>query len=275
MKKINLVITMLAVALLGSFSLVPCARAAVDLELVLSLDVSASIFTPQNDFITEHQGYVDAFNNAAIFNAIQNGVNDAISVSVVYWAERQVTVIPFTLIDSFAASQAFATLLAAQSDPSIYNLGTQTGLGNALAYSGTLFGGTCKSPRCVIDVSGDGVTNINNGVDLSGNQAGSEAATSAGRASALAAGTTTINGITVDANNFVQQHYKNFVIGGTNAFHVHANTFADFDETILAKLLTEIGPGNGGQPGIIPEPSTLLLLTSGIMSAFLYRRKFA
>jgi outer membrane autotransporter protein len=87
------------------------------------------------------------------------------------------------------------------------------------AYDGT---------RLVIDVSGDGTNNSGVAADVARDQA-------------LAAGITTINGISIgDSSGSLRQWYEDNVIGGTGAFARDAATFADFEAEILEKLLAEI-----------------------------------
>ena len=61
------------------------------------------------------------------------------------------------------------------------------------------------------------------------------------RDQALAAGITTINGISIgNTSGTLRQWYEDNVIGGTGAFARDAATFADFEAEILEKLLAEI-----------------------------------
>ncbi len=73
---------------------------AVDLELVLAADVSGSV--DGADFVLQRDGYVNAFNDAALQNAIMNGVLGKIAVTMVYWSDGQSQVVPWTIIDSAA-----------------------------------------------------------------------------------------------------------------------------------------------------------------------------
>src|SRR5215831_16332343 len=60
-----------------------CARAqtAVDLQLVLAVDVSGSV--NQRRFELQRDGYVAAFRNARVLETIRSGPNQAIAVTMV------------------------------------------------------------------------------------------------------------------------------------------------------------------------------------------------
>src|SRR5262249_35363333 len=74
------------------------AQAAVDLELVLAVDVSGSV--NQTRFELQKQGYAAAFRDARVVHAIRSGANRAITVTMVQWTgpELHVQVVPWTLI---------------------------------------------------------------------------------------------------------------------------------------------------------------------------------
>jgi hypothetical protein len=57
---------------------------AVDLQLVLAIDVSGSVNA--NEFALQRNGYVNAFQNTVIQNAITAGPLGRIAATYVYWA---------------------------------------------------------------------------------------------------------------------------------------------------------------------------------------------
>ena len=238
------------------------AMTLVDLELVLAVDVSGSISGSR--FNLQQQGYVDAFNSATIYNAIQSGQHGAIAVSFVYWSTNQVNPIGWTLINDQASSQAFATAIANASRPSASDVGLLTALGDAVTYSSGLF---AQSPyvgtRRVIDISANGDANT-----------GSSAASA--RLGALNT-VDTINGLPIVTlpNSPLPQYFIDEVIGGPDAFIEIADGFDDFGRAILAKLEVEVTPPTGGPipPAAIPEPATLLLFGVPVFGA-LARKRF-
>ena len=90
--------------------LAPSAKAPVpvDLELVLAVDVSRSIDDEEGRL--QREGYMAAFTNPRVIEAIQGGSLGAIAVSYVEWAsyEYQRTVIPWMLIGDGESAAAFA-----------------------------------------------------------------------------------------------------------------------------------------------------------------------
>ncbi|MBD2361328.1 DUF1194 domain-containing protein [Anabaena minutissima FACHB-250] len=215
------------------------AATLVDTELSLLVDVSGSVST--SEFNLQKQGYVDAFNNANLFNNfISKGDRGKIAVNLIYWssASRQQQSVGWTLIDSVEASQNFANAISATTRP--FNGGTV--IGSAIDFATPLiFNNDFDSTRQVIDVSGDGTSNA--------------ATTSAARDAALAAGVDAINGLVIGNSTSLFNFYNNNVKGGTGAFVLQANTFQDFAATVQRKLEIEI---SAPPTTSVPEPATLI-----------------
>ncbi|MEA5563955.1 DUF1194 domain-containing protein [Anabaena sp. UHCC 0399] len=211
----------------------------VDTELSLLVDVSGSVST--SEFNLQKQGYVDAFNNADLFNNfISQGNTGKIAVNLIYWsgATQQQQSVGWTLIDSVEASQNFANAISATTRP----FGGSTVIGSAIDFATPLiFNNDFDSTRQVIDVSGDGASNA--------------ATTSAARDAALAAGVDAINGLVIGNSTSLFNFYNNNVKGGTGAFVLQANTFQDFAATVQQKLEIEI---SAPPTTSVPEPATLI-----------------
>jgi hypothetical protein len=211
----------------------------VDTELSLLVDVSGSIST--SEFNLQKQGYVDAFNNADLFNNfISNGGSGKIAVNLIYWssATQQQQSVGWTLIDSVEASQNFANAISATTRP----FGGGTVIGSAIDFATPLiFNNDFESTRQVIDVSGDGTSNA--------------FSTAAARDAALAAGVDAINGLVIGNDASLFNFYNDNVKGGAGAFVLQANTFADFASTVEQKLKREISTPPTTS---VPEPATLI-----------------
>jgi len=221
----------------------------VDLELQLLADVSGSVSS--SEYALQLNGYENAFRDTDVINAILSGDNGGIAVQYIEWSSSgsQSIQINWTLIDSAASALAFADTLLATTRA--FSGGTN--INNAIDFGVGLFASNSfDSARQVMDVSGDGDS--------------SAAATKNSRDAALAAGIDTINGITIGAANGLSEFYQDNVIGGVDAFHVHAATFADFNAGIKTKLKREITSS-------VPEPSTIVLFGLAIMGLFGANRK--
>ncbi len=243
--KVLLLSVILSCFFVGSSNATP-----VDLELSLLLDVSGSISS--SEFNLQKQGYVNAFNNTSIWNAISQGAIGKIAVNFVYWAgnAQQSEAVGWTLIDSQQDSFDFATAISSTTRPFVGFTAVQ----QALTFGTDLFAGNgFEGTRSVIDISGDGIDNNSpSGLD--------------GKNYALTHGINTINGIVIGPDPSVLAYYNSSVIGGTNAFSMQVNSFADFGDAIDRKLIREIS-------NEVPEPSTVILLGAGLLGLVGISRK--
>ncbi len=223
------------------------AEPTVDLELVLTVDVSLSMdFDEQR---LQRDGYVEAFRDPQVRSAIQSGARGRISVTYIEWAgaATQLTVIPWTVIDSPEAAEAFATTLEGKP----ISRHRMTSISGALTYSEqALERNPHRGARRVIDVSGDGPNN--SGLPVLPVR------------DALVRKGIVINGLPIllktgGANSAfdipnLDAYYASCVIGGTGAFSLPVREKEGFAAAIRQKLLLEIA----GQP---PEPTPGLIRT--------------
>jgi hypothetical protein len=203
----------------------------VDLELVLAVDVSGSV--DADEARLQRQGYVDAFADSRVVQAVTAGTFGRIAVTYFEWAGDgwQKTVIGWTLIDGAAAARAFSARLA---DAPI-GTGPWTSISGAIDFAVPLFGGGFEGTRRVIDLSGDGPNNTGRLAPLARDEAVKQRIT--------------INGLPIMNDRFdlsrppmpnLDLYYRNCVIGGPGAFIVVARGFAAFAEAIRRKLVLEI-----------------------------------
>lgn len=205
----------------------------VDLELIIAVDVSGSIDAEEAQL--QRDGYVGAFSDPEVIAAITRGMLGRIAITYIEWAgiHHSKTVVDWTLIEDEASAKAFAANVAkAPLETALW-----TSISRAIDYTLPKFDGNgFEGTRRVIDISGDGPNN--QGGLVTGY-----------RDRAIAAGVT-INGLPIVNNKpspwgwpplpDLDLYYKHCVIGGSGAFYVVANTFADFARAVRKKLLLEI-----------------------------------
>jgi hypothetical protein len=218
------------------------AQTAVDLQLVLAVDVSGSV-NPQR-FELQKMGYVAAFQNRRVLNTILGGRNQAIAVTMMQWSGPflQAQVVPWTLLKDESSVKGFAGAVES-AQRMMYGGGTS--ISGAIDHSVTLFPQSpFKAERRVIDISGDGSNNRGRSVTQA-------------RDEAVDAGVV-INGLPILAfEPYLDQYYKDYVIGGPGAFMIAAKSFETFAEAILMKLIIEIADL---APYRRPRPATTVVL---------------
>lgn len=213
----------------------------VDLELALLVDVSGSV--DATEFALQRDGYAGAFQNPAVISAIQGGPIGSIAATLVYWSgpAQQQQAVGWTLIDDPASGAGFATGITNAPRPFFGN----TSISNALLFSAPLFvNNGFEGTREAMDVSGDGENNAGADINTARNTALQEV--------------DAINGLPIGSASLLA-YYQSSVIGGTNAFAIPAANFADFDTAVTNKLRREV------QPGVVPEPCTMLLIGTGAL----------
>jgi hypothetical protein len=211
----------------------------VDLELVLAIDVSLSIDAEEARL--QRDGYVAAFLDPAVVDAIKGGILGRIAVIYFEWAHaaHNRVVAEWTLIDSYDAAAGFASILHdREPGPAHY-----TSISGAIDFAARLFDDNgFEGTRQVIDISGDGPNNRGDLVVRARDRAVAEGIT--------------INGLPIldqGPGPFgrysipnLDLYYRDCVIGGPGAFVVVAETFEDFASAIRRKLILEIA-------GLTPE----------------------
>lgn len=193
--------------------------------LVLALDVSSSVDARERRLQAE--GLSRAFLDPAVRNAILEPEGSGVMVSVFVWSgvytQRLTT--PWTVIDSDAALEAFALSLRAV-ERRVWR--RPTAVGKALAFAGQLHrDNPIACDRRVVDVSGDGV----------GNEGVTPAQTrSLGLLDGVTVNALVIRGDTPDP----LPYYVGKVISGPGAFALEIQSYEDYADGILRKLLREL-----------------------------------
>jgi len=208
----------------------------VDVALVLVTDVSRSV--DDGEFKLEKDGYLSAFTNPKVIQAIQGGPLGKIAVAYVEFASsfEVRTVLDWMVIKDRASAEAFTQQLTAAPRSFWGRTSISAGIDEAaqlLAENGL------NATRRVIDVCGDGTNNA-------GREAGDA------RDDAIKAGIT-INGLAIINDHPVSwtfahvqppgglaNYYRENVTGGPGSFVLEVHDFASFGEAMTRKLVEEI-----------------------------------
>jgi len=206
----------------------------VDLELVLAVDISLSMDHEEQKL--QRDGYVAAFRDPQLVQAIKSGPNGRIAVTYVEWAGAgiQSVVIPWRVIANSGDARSFANELSAKP----IRRALMTSISEVLLMSSRLFATSpVRGLRRVIDVSGDGPNNSGSLVESA-------------RDRVVSAGTM-INGLAIRIRRGVgaysyfdvpnlDRYYKDCVIGGSGSFVLSIRDKREFATAIRQKLLLEI-----------------------------------
>ncbi len=197
----------------------------VDVQLVLAIDSSSSV--SMDEYYLQLEGYAAAFSHPDLAKAIGSGPHRAIAVTLFEWSgERdQVINFPWRRLDQTETLSRFAAELVVA--PRLV-IGGETAIGVAIDFAVRLFDQSrFDSARRVIDISGDGASNRGRPAN-------------AARDDAIARGIV-INGLAIiDEEPGLAAYYRSTVVGGAGAFVITAQSYQDFADAILKKLVREI-----------------------------------
>jgi hypothetical protein len=216
----------------------------VDLELVLAVDISASMSPDEQKL--QRKGYIDAFRSQRVLQAVRSGAFGRIAVAYVEWADagNQNIVVPWMLLDDADSIRRFADALA------LVPIGRdfRTSISEALLFSRDLFEGNGFSgERKAIDLSANGPNNRGPAVETARDM--------------VVADGVTINGLPIMTRlrwggglysiAGLDFYFEDCVIGGPGAFVVAVRNLKEFAATIERKLILEIAA--------LPNQSVMLI----------------
>jgi hypothetical protein len=211
----------------------------VDLELVIAVDVSASM--DREEFVLQREGYRVAIRHPDLVRAVLSGEHQRIAVAYVEWSGRgwQKTIVPWRMIDGAESADAFAAALSEQ--PLVLARGTS--ISAALDFSAALFAANgFAGTRKTIDVSGDGPNNYGRPVTKARDEAVAEGIVVNGLPILIAPSPTVSD---------VARYYAECVIGGPGAFMLPVNKAEEFALAIRRKLVLEVA-GRSPAAEIVP-----------------------
>jgi len=206
------------------------ANGQVDLLLVISLDVSASV--DANDYHLMRQGLANAIASPEVALAISQGQHHAIAIAVVQWSgfiEKKVKV-PWTRISNINDLTRLSGQIANMTRS--YHTGA-TDIGGGINFAANLIlSAPFTAQRKIIDVAGDGTNNVNRSPHFDRDETLKKGIGINGLA---------ILGQTNDPNVQLDKYFAKVVIGGKGAFVEAARSYKDFERAMHRKLIREIG----------------------------------
>jgi hypothetical protein len=206
---------------------------AVDLELVLAIDVSGSV--DEEEAALQRRGYLAALVHPQVLQAISGGEKRKIGITYMEWAgyHYQRVVVDWAVISDKASAERFVSRIAE------VPISTErwTSISGAIEFAMKRFEASpYRGARRVVDISGDGRNN--NGRDLG-----------EVRREALERGIV-INGLPIvndrptrwgtPPERDLDLYYRDHVIGGPGSFYIVADGFHAFANAIRTKLVREI-----------------------------------
>ena len=208
-------------------------RREVDIALVLAIDISGSI--DPDEARLQRQGYVEAFGDPVIVQAMLGGNHGRIAVAYFEWSDSwvQKLLIDWTLLDSREAIAEFAARLSRAP----ISIARRTSISGAIRYAIPLFGRMpYEAERKVLDISGDGSNNDGGLVTDLRHDALKERIV--------------INGLPImndrpnpygfPSETDLDRYYLHCVVGGPRSFVEVAVNFEDFPRAVRKKLLQEV-----------------------------------
>ena len=212
-------------------------RPTVELELVLAIDLSASVNDAEYEL--QRSGTAEAFRDGDVITAIE-GHPDGIAVIAVQWASAkyQRVAIPWRVLRAEDEILAYADEVAAM--PRRLP-GGGTSITGGLTFSGEMFADSpVRGRRKVIDLAANGRADMFDDMRKV-------------RKRLLDAGIV-INGLAIEEDRQdLSRYFREFVIGGERSFVQTAASFEDFREAMRSKLLREIGSPHYGSLGVPVE----------------------
>jgi hypothetical protein len=225
-------LVLLLVAMTPARAEIAMSRIEVDVELVLTGDISSSM--DMGERYLQRLGHIEALRHPDVLRAIRAGLFGRIAVTYFEWSDpyMQRVILPWTLIEDAASAEAAAR--AIEEAPPLGGIRTS-------------ISGAIDRARVMLDENGyEGLRRI---IDIAGdepNNAGRPLADA--RAEALAQGIT-INGLAImlrtspratDDTATLDRYFADALIGGPLAFVMTVRRPDDMVEAIRRKLVLEI-----------------------------------
>src|SRR5712691_2362592 len=214
----------LACFLLALSAALPAQAAAV--ALVLAIDVSESVSSER--YVLQHEGIARAFETPGLVDIIA-AAPGGIEALVLEWSDpdKIAVTVGWTRIANRNGAAAFAASVRATTRTS----NGLTAIGSAMLAAAAAFDHMPESAgHRIIDISGDGMANFGE--------------PPAAARDALVKQGITINGLAILSEEpWLDDYYRQNVIGGPSSFVAVAKTFDNFADAMLRKLVQEVARG--------------------------------
>ncbi len=245
---IQLVLTIFMVASLGQQAL---AQDNVDTALILSVDVSQSV--DDERYKLQMEGIAKAIEDPEVVAAITSGPQGGILIAMVTWADQSDLALDWKRI----GSQADATAVAALVRSLPRKGGEFTCLARMLHSVSINIIPNIPAPatRVVVDISGDGIDNCSNKVDIHTERDAvlatgaiinglpiitSETVVGSGAYRAPGFGLQELSNQPDLDRTTLDQWFSDHIIGGESAFVIAAHGYDDFGRAFRRKFVTEV-----------------------------------
>jgi len=220
--------------------------AAVDVAIVLAVDVSSSVKQHERRF--QREAYAAALSDPAVQRMALGGRSGRIALAYMEWsgANNQRVHLPMEILQTPEDIGYFADrILAIEDTPGDALYIGSTAIGDALiAAERAMRALDVPAREFVIDISGDGVVNSGSNVMRVRDH--------------LVEIGLTVNGLPIRISNDswdeteggpdrVEEFYETCVIGGAGSFHLVADGFAAVRETLIMKLMLEMAEMEGAE----------------------------
>jgi hypothetical protein len=230
-------------------------RPAVDVELVIAVDVSYSV--ELDDLAAQREGYAKALVSPEFLRALRAGPVGRIALTYFEWSSTkdQEVIVPWRQIDGPESAEAVATEIM----KAPLRRGSRTSISSAIKFAVPLFEqNPYRGSRRIIDISGDGPNNSGDPVATARDTALQQGIVITGLPvviNAMPAGQADINHI-----DHIDWYYEDCVIGGPGSFVVPVTDRENFKQAIRTKLALEVAgrtPDRWTAPSAGKEPRVL------------------
>jgi hypothetical protein len=220
---------------LAPFAAGAAERENVGMQLILAADVSGSVNTTR--YKTQQDGYLQALGDPRMLDVIAGLDPPVLAITFIAWARDQEVMVPWMRVHDAATMDLFRSRLKDAQRPRV--IGINTLISRALSFCGAQFDREFTGGRKVIDVSGDG--DDNQGIFGLHNI----------RDELVGKGVV-INGLPIIVKppeyifppqppEGLDVYYRRHVVGGDGHVVIESIGFDNFKQSILQKLLLEIG----------------------------------